>query len=313
MIQAPEKMNLPTSQEMVIDRATGKTRNLTNRIISSSANLGWDGVLVEHHNPESCNGEPIMWINNVVMLYLGTPTEIEITTEDRSLRTQILPGQITIRPSFTVSSARTIHPVDFATISLTQDFISLACCNLFQLDSIHLQSKNCIVDPYAESVCRTLLQESENGSPTGHLYAESLATSLAVHLASQHGGGKIPETPIGTSGLSGSQLKRAIGYIQENLSEEVSLNNMAEAAGLSPFHFSRQFKLSMGYPPYQYVLQQRIEQAKYRLIRGGQSISEIAVQTGFYDQSHFAQQFKRHCGITPKKFADRSKSHKGSK
>jgi AraC family transcriptional regulator len=81
---------------------------------------------------------------------------------------------------------------------------------------------------------------------------------------------------------------------------------MADTAGLSPFHFARQFKISMGYSPYQFVLRQRIERAKQLLIQGGKSLAEIAVEVGFYDQSHFAQQFKRHCGITPKKFANKS-------
>lgn len=299
-----ERIDPPTKQEMVLDRLTGQTRPLTSGLISTSARLGWDGVLVERHRLDFYNGSEIMWINNVVMLYLGNPAEVEINTNGKDQTSRILPGQITIRPALSVSSARTAQPVEFATVSLTPDFISLACCNLFKLDTIQLQSKSGIVDPYAESVCRTLLQETETGSPTGHLYAESLATSLAVHLASQHGGGEIQDTPR-VGGLSGGQLKRAIEYIHEHLSEDVSLKNISNAAGLSPFHFARQFKLSMGYSPYQFVLRQRIEHAKQRLMRGGTTLAEIAIQTGFYDQSHFAQQFKRHCGTTPKKFASR--------
>ncbi len=294
---------LPTRQEMVIDRATGKSVPLSQGLVSSSAPLGWDGVLVEHHRLDSYSGNEIMWINNVVMLYLGEPAQVEISTNGESMITEIQPGHITIRPALSVSKARTSQPVEFVSISLTPDFISLACCNLLQLDSIRLQAKNCILDPYAESVCRTLLQESENGCPTGAMYAESLATSLAVHLASQHGGGKTSQSGIDICGLSGTQLRKAIAYIQDHLSEEVSLKNIAGAAGLSPFHFARQFKLSMGYSPYQYVLRQRIERVKLSLMRGGASLSEIAEQTGFYDQSHLAQQFKRHCGVTPKKFA----------
>jgi AraC family transcriptional regulator len=309
MIQMSEKINPHPTQEMVIDRVTGKTRPVTNGMISSSASLGWDGVLVEHHRLDSCESGEIMWINNVVLLYLGEPVELEIKTNGDYETTRMLPGQITIRPALSVSSVRTGQPVEFATISLTPDFISIACCNLFNLDSIHLQTKSCIVDPYAESVCRTLLQETENGCPTGRMYAESLATSLAVHLASQHGGGQTQAAPR-VGGLSGGQLKRAIEYIHQHLSEEVSLKNISQAAGLSPFHFARQFKLSMGYSPYQFVLRQRIEQAKQNLLRGGKTLAEIAIQTGFYDQSHFAQQFKRHCGITPKKFASRCAVHR---
>ncbi len=78
---------------------------------------------------------------------------------------------------------------------------------------------------------------------------------------------------------------------------------MAGAAGLSPFHFARQFKKSMGFSPYQFVLKQRVNKAKQLLLRGEKNLAEIAVDVCFYDQSHFAQQFRRHCGITPKKYA----------
>jgi AraC-like DNA-binding protein len=45
-----------------------------------------------------------------------------------------------------------------------------------------------------------------------------------------------------------------------------------------------------------------VEKSKQLLVRGEKCLAEIAVDVGFYDQSHFAQQFRRHCGITPKKF-----------
>jgi AraC family transcriptional regulator len=292
-------------QEMVLDRGTGKQRPFADGLIASSAPLNWQGILVEQHRLNQYDASDIMWFNHVVTLHLGPPAEVEFKSNGDYQTTKLMPGQICIRPAMSVSAARTKEPVEFATVSLTPEFMSLACCDLFKLDTIQLEMKSAIHDPYAESVCRTLLQETIKGSPTGNRYAESLATSLAVHLASQHGGGE-SQTPPRTGGLTGPQLKRAIGYVHGNLSANVSLRNMADTAGLSPFHFARQFKISMGYSPYQFVLRQRIERAKQLLIQGEKSLADIAVEVGFYDQSHFAQQFKRHCGITPKKFANKS-------
>lgn len=305
MSEMSQQKEQQVRQEMVLDRGTGKPRPFASGLIASSAPLNWQGILVEHHRLDEYNASDIMWFNHVVTLHLGPPTEVEFKSNGDYESTKLLPGQICIRPAMSVSAARTQQPVEFASVSLTPEFMSLACCDLFKLDSIHLEMKSAISDPYAESVCRTLLQETVKGSPTGNRYAESLATSLAVHLASQHGGGE-SQTPPRTGGLTGPQLKRAIGFVHDHLSEDVTLKNMADTAGLSPFHFARQFKLSMGYSPYQFVLRQRIERAKQLLIQGEKSLAEIAVEIGFYDQSHFAQQFKRHCGITPKKFANMS-------
>ncbi len=70
---------------------------------------------------------------------------------------------------------------------------------------------------------------------------------------------------------------------------------------MSPYYFLRLFKQSMGITPHQYILQRRIEKAKF-LLQHGESIAEIAIKVGFCDQSHLTQYFKRIVGVTPKKF-----------
>ena len=96
-------------------------------------------------------------------------------------------------------------------------------------------------------------------------------------------------------------VRRAREYLRENLSENVKLQTLAEIAGLSPFHLNRAFSAQIGVPPHEYQNQLRIAEA-LDLIARKKPFSEIALTTGFSDQSHFIRFFKRFTGVTPKRF-----------
>ena len=73
---------------------------------------------------------------------------------------------------------------------------------------------------------------------------------------------------------------------------------------MSPYHFLRLFKESMGLTPYRYVIERRVERARELLRRSSLPISEVALSCGFTDQSHLSWHFKRLVGLTPKAFRE---------
>ena len=77
---------------------------------------------------------------------------------------------------------------------------------------------------------------------------------------------------------------------------------MAAQAGLSPSHFSRLFKQTIGKSPYQFLMAYRIEQAKKMLDNPHKLMMDIALCCGFSDQAHFSRVFKKIEGVTPKKY-----------
>ncbi|EDX83222.1 transcriptional regulator, AraC family protein [Synechococcus sp. PCC 7335] len=90
-------------------------------------------------------------------------------------------------------------------------------------------------------------------------------------------------------------------YLRAHYSDDVSLDNLAAVAGLSRFHFCRLFRKEIGVSASTYQTQLRLAEAR-RLLAQGTLISETAIATGFYDQSHFGKHFKRHVGTTPAKY-----------
>ena len=93
-------------------------------------------------------------------------------------------------------------------------------------------------------------------------------------------------------------IQRVRSYIEENYAENISLEQLAAIAHLSPFHLLRSFRDQMGLPPHTYQIQIRIMHAKH-MLRIGLPCIETAMAVGFADQSHFTKHFKRIVGVPP--------------
>ena len=98
------------------------------------------------------------------------------------------------------------------------------------------------------------------------------------------------------------KINQGINYIQAHLTENISLETIANYLGISRYHFCRIFKQSVGLTPHQYMIQQRVEKAKVMLREGKLSISDIACVCGFSHQSHLNYHFKKLTGVTPREF-----------
>lgn len=96
-------------------------------------------------------------------------------------------------------------------------------------------------------------------------------------------------------------VARACDFIRGNYGAPLSLRHLAQEAGLSPFHFHRLFLKTMGISPHDYLVRIRVEKA-LGLLGKGSDIAEVALDTGFVDQSHFSRFFKRIIGTPPGRY-----------
>lgn len=94
-------------------------------------------------------------------------------------------------------------------------------------------------------------------------------------------------------------------HIQANLDDDLSLEQVAQVAQLSPFHFHRQFQTAVGETLKQYTQRLRLERAAYQLKIRAASVLEIALGCGFQTHETFSRAFKRHFGLTPTTFRQR--------
>ena len=101
-------------------------------------------------------------------------------------------------------------------------------------------------------------------------------------------------------GLSPALARRVRDYIEGHLDEKIRLDGLAALTGLSTDHFARAFHQSVGVPPHTYLLRRRLEHVEHMLRETHAPLSEIALATGFSDQSHLARHFRRWAGVSPR-------------
>ncbi|WP_300668327.1 AraC family transcriptional regulator [Desulfoluna sp.] len=133
--------------------------------------------------------------------------------------------------------------------------------------------------------------------PCGRLERETAFLNALGHLLTHHSDSKSPAV----SWHDSQRVCRAKECLSEELSRKISLDEVAGAVGLSRYHFLRVFKKATGIAPHAFRTQRRIDLSQ-KLLRQGMAFSQVALETGFSDQSHFTKRFKQFTGATPRQY-----------
>lgn len=139
---------------------------------------------------------------------------------------------------------------------------------------------------------------------TFRLEQDSRLLWTLTQLITRHADFHLNPKPVGKESRS---IKQVRDYLNVHYAENVSLNQLAAVANLSPFYLTRTFRDQVGLPPHGYLNQVRLNHAK-RLLCQEWSVTQVAQETGFADQSHLTRQFKRMVGITPGQYQLKRKS-----
>ena len=170
---------------------------------------------------------------------------------------------------------------------------------------LEFRSALAVSDETMARLLGALAGEVAGGGFGGRLYAEGLANALAVHLLRRYSSlGETQRLGPGerAAGAAPKTVRRALEYIGDHLTGNVSLADVARAANLSERHLLRLFREAVGMSPHQYVIRERVERAKALLRRADLSIAEVAVISGFAHHQHLNRHFKRLAGVSPEHF-----------
>jgi AraC family transcriptional regulator len=152
-----------------------------------------------------------------------------------------------------------------------------------------------------QATLRKMQSALGNPEAANDIYIETLAM-LAILETHRHGMRGAPNCAVASGSLTHAQERLLRDYIADNLSQRISLGELASLVGLSRFHFARAFKRTFGSPPHRFVTACRIEKAKQLLTHGALPVSAIATLTGFTSAVQFATAFRRATALAPLQF-----------
>ncbi|WP_317205285.1 AraC family transcriptional regulator [Janthinobacterium sp.] len=127
------------------------------------------------------------------------------------------------------------------------------------------------------------------------LAAQTALTGAFALLLARHAQNGRPAPPVHADAVRVERMKAALS---EALAEPLTLTQLAQRVGLSPFHAARLFSRTVGMPPHAWRNQLRLNRAQ-GLLRQGVALAQVAAASGFVDQSHFSRHFKRAYGVAP--------------
>ena len=259
--------------------------------------LQWSGLSIGRLNvPRQHTDRHIFGTSPIVSMLVTGRAHTRLRIASRSADHIYKPGSLML-----YRGAIEIDRADWRTEGLTEVLsVELNPARLHALgcpvDSPSLASAPHFQDPALASLVAAMWRELHNGCPDGPLHAEALSMHLTTHLYA-----RAPrwQAHAPAQGLSESQRRRVDEYLYVHLGQPIALQDLANAAGLSRFHFARMFRMTYGTSAHQHVIALRVQRAQSLLEMRALSVAEVALACGFSSQSHLTSTCRRVLGATP--------------
>jgi AraC family transcriptional regulator len=272
--------------------------------VATTRGRGWKGVTVDIHRPYFGCSERYAGLDHHLIGYCPSGSARLVQTRDGKVHSGVVSaGTSYIMPAGcdSVWEGDSGHSVR---MRVPPALIELAGAQVGR-KSVPVEIRNVFLerDPVIERLAQCLVAEIDMAAhPAQALVVDSISAALAAHMLRSYNAFEAPETapdrPLGKL-----EVTRLTEFIEDNLDRPICLEDLAAVVNVSRFHFSRLFKRTIGVTAISFVEQCRISRAKALIIDTTLPLAEIALATGFADQSHFTRRFQRHVGCTPAVFA----------
>jgi AraC family transcriptional regulator len=272
------------------------------RSVATAQAFDWPGVMLEAGRNDVVEVDDLTLGHH----YMGINTDrrpitMEVKEPNGYRRVTLPPGTGWLTPAghgFSLR-VRAAGPHAYARVSIDpirfERFIS---ANQDRAAPVALRRSYEIGGPQVQHLIGALSAEARAGTPSGLAFVDALTAALAQQLVRQAGvEARMPEPRRG--GLAPAVRRRVLELMDARPSAGLTVDVLADEAGLSPAHFARAFKESVGRAPHQHLMMLRLDRARRLLEERGAVLADVALRAGFADQAHFTRLFKRAFGVTP--------------
>lgn len=202
-----------------------------------------------------------------------------------------------VNPGQTVEGIEAKSVEQYYAVYLRRHLLEKLSRQFLKRPILNFENKNYEIEPGIINLMNKFIYEAASMSPGYEFMLECLSSQLVVSLL-RNIILKEP-VPVEYKKARRKEVKRAIEYIRTYYNRDFSLDELAAAVNLSPYHFIRVFKAETEKTPFEYLLEVKIEKAKELLESNNKKITEIGLACGFSNPSHFSRVFKKNVGISP--------------
>jgi AraC family transcriptional regulator len=256
------------------------------------------GLIVETHNIGAIEIPEHEHSSFCLHMQTSGPVQMEWWSEGKYGKENHGPGSMILLTPGTRDRLRWNRPSQRVVLSVDESYLLRAAQELGRKRHLGFENHWIFEDRQLHLLLSEMRREMETGWETGALYGDHLGMSLSIALIQKYSR-DVAISPQAKGGISRVRLQRVLDYIAANGHLDIKLDDLADVADMSRFHFARLFRLALGITPHRYLMDQRLQQAKALLRLDTRSVSEVAVETGFANAGHFARAFRRHVGVSP--------------
>jgi len=263
-----------------------------NLVHCSSDDAGWTSLFASICSEAPYEGSFAAVKDHLIVIPLNKPVRFTRRICGEFQERILPPGSTTITPGgadFSIQTSSQGEQYDTMHIYVRDEHIREIHAEMFASSAaITLPPRVGAMDKMLQTIALEIWKMLETPWPADGVYAETLSRAAAGCLVRNYISGR-PLDSERQRKLTPQQCDRAIEYIEERLSDGLTLAGIAKAAGVSTARLNSEFRRTMNLAPYQYVLNARVKRANYLLISTELPLAEIAVQCGFSNQQHMTR------------------------
>lgn len=270
------------------------------KTLLTSDGLGWRGVSLRSYRYTGLDVQVPPMRDYMIVAYRQGLTPMERQFDGRWSREHCEPGDVSLLTRSEKSHWHWTQDIDVVHVYLTREMLAKVANEALNRDIVDVRLQDVLKtrDPIIAGAADAIAAEVEQQGMGGQLYVEAVATQMSVHLLRKYSSVSCRHAAC-HGALSAAQARQVRDYIESHLDAHLSLDELAQIASLSTWHFLRLFRARFGSAPHAFVIERRIERAQCLLLRGVLPVKEIAAVCGFSDQAHMTRLFRRHLGVTP--------------
>jgi AraC family transcriptional regulator len=269
-------------------------------MVSSVARMTWPDAKVVHYYPGpsdlkkwSAETSPSYAAVSSIGVVFSGRCEAIVATGTREKMQTVSPERISLCGPEPVAWLSGQGSAEFIEISAEPSFRRDVAGEFGVPGDVDLKEAWGLNDPIIWTVASRFRAAARNAIEFSDVERDTLLRVLYGRVFERWHGGRLPGR--GSGRLDEIRLRRVLDFIEAYLETEITLADLAEAAALTPYHFSRAFRLASGATPYAYLRARRLERARC-LLWAGEDVRSAAQRIGYASLSHFHAAYRAHFG-----------------